>query len=115
MARSRLERWHPVRLALAAQQAVGQPMNGGAVARRLRMRPAQLSQYRARLIEKGTIVAEGDALSFVLPAMAAYVLRAPDAARPDEVDERWLAPALLAIRPIMRPVRARHRRSSSPR
>lgn len=62
-------------LALAAQQREGQPMTGGAVARRLGAAPAQLSSYRARLIEKGTLVAEGDTLSFTVPGMAAYVLR----------------------------------------
>ncbi len=61
--------------ALAAQQIEGQPMTGGAVARRLGVEPAQLSQYRARLIKKGTVVAEGDTLSFAVLGMAAYVLR----------------------------------------
>jgi len=66
-------------VALAAQQAEGQPTTGGAVARRLDVKPAQLSQHRARLIEKGTLVAEGHTLSFVVPGMAAYVLRVTDA------------------------------------
>ena len=61
-------------LALAAQQADGQPMTGGAIARRLGAAPSQLSSYRARLIEKGTLVAEGDTLSFAVPGMAAFVL-----------------------------------------
>lgn len=66
-------------LALAAQQAESQPMTGGAVARRLGVTPARLSQHRARLIEKGTLVAEGNTLSFAVPGMAAHVLRATDA------------------------------------
>ena len=101
-------------VALAAQQADNQPMTGGAIARRLGKRPAQLSQQRARLIEKGTIVAEGDTLGFVVPGMAAYVLRALDAARPDEIDEPGPSPALLAIPPVMKPVRARQPGSRPP-
>lgn len=50
-------------------------MTGGAVARRLGKSPAQLSQPRASLIEKGTLVAEDEQLGFTVPRMAAYVLR----------------------------------------
>ena len=67
-------------LALAAQQTEGRATTGGAVARRLGLTPAQLSQSRARLIEKGTIVSDGDTLSFAVPGMAGYVLRVTDEA-----------------------------------
>ncbi|MGO9789992.1 MAG: AAA family ATPase [Solirubrobacteraceae bacterium] len=79
--------------ALAAQQIEGQPMTGGAVARRLGVEPARLSQYRARLIEKGTVVAEGDALSFAVPGMAAYVLRVADASDARRFGESGQLPA----------------------
>jgi len=102
-------------LALAALQAEGQPMTGGAVARRLGMTPAQLSQHRARLIEKGTLVAESDTLSFTVPGMAAYVLRALDATQAQELTERGRRPAQLAIRPTVKPVTPRPRRSPSTR
>ncbi len=102
-------------LALAAQQAEGQPMTGGAVARRLGVVPAQLSQYRARLIEKGTLVAEGDALSFAVPGMAAYVLRAVEAGEARRLAEEGQPPAQLTMRPAAKPVASRSPRSPSTR
>jgi hypothetical protein len=68
-------------------------MTGGAVARRLGVEPARPSQYRARLIEKGTVVAEGDALSFAVPGMAAYVLRVADASDARRFGESGQLPA----------------------
>jgi hypothetical protein len=100
-------------IALASQHAEGQPITGGAVARRLNATPAQLSQHRARLIEKGTIVAEGDTLSFAVPGMAAYVLRATDADEARTLAEQRQPPAQLAIRPAVKPVAPRPQRSAS--
>lgn len=102
-------------LALASQQAEGQPMTGGAVARRLGVTPAQLSQHRARLIEKGTLVAEGDTLSFAVPGMAAYVLRTLDASEARRLAEKGQPPAQLAIQPVAKPLTPRPRRSTSTR
>lgn len=102
-------------LALASQQAEGQPMTGGAVARRLGVTPAQLSQHRARLIEKGTLVAEGDTLSFAVPGMAEYVLGAIDASDARDLAERGRSPAQLAIRPVAKPITPRPKRPSSTR
>jgi DNA-binding MarR family transcriptional regulator len=99
-------------IALASQHAEGQAMTGGAVARRLGVTPAQLSQHRARLIEKGTIVAEGDTLSFAVPGMAAYVLRATDADEARRLAEQGQPPAQLAIRPAAKPVAQRPQRSA---
>ena len=102
-------------LALAAQQADGLPMTGGAVARRLAAAPAQLSSYRARLIEKGTLVAEGDTLSFAVPGMAAYVLGAVQASEAHRIPEEGRPPAQLAIRPTVKLVPSRPPRSTSTR
>jgi hypothetical protein len=102
-------------LALAAQLAEGQPMSGGAVARRLGVTPAQLSQHRARLIEKGTLVAEGQTLSFAVPGMAAYVLRAIEAGEARDPAERGQPPAQLAIRPLAKPIRPRPKTPQSTR
>jgi hypothetical protein len=101
--------------ALAFQQAEGQPVTGGAVARRLGVAPSQLSSYRARLIEKGTLVAEGDKLSFAVPGMAAYVLRAVKASETRRLAEPGQPPVQLAIRQAAKPVAARPRRSSATR
>jgi hypothetical protein len=90
-------------------------MSGGAVARRLGVTPAQLSQHRARLIAKGTLVAEGETLSFAVPGMAAYVLRAIDARQARGPAERGQPPAQLAIRPVAKPVSPRPRRAPSAR
>jgi hypothetical protein len=38
----------------------------------------QLAQHRNRFITKGTVVAQGEHLSFVVPGMAEYVLRRSD-------------------------------------
>jgi type II secretory pathway predicted ATPase ExeA len=102
-------------LALASQHAEGQTMNGGAVARRLGATPAQLSQHRARLIEKGTVVAEGDTLSFAVPGMAAYVLRAADASEARRLGGQGQSPAQLAIGLAMKPVAPRPQGSASTR
>ena len=102
-------------LALASQQAEGQAMTGGAVARRLGVTAAQLSQHRARLIEKGTLVVEGDTLSFAVPGMAAYVLRALDAGEARQLAEKGRPAAQLAIRPVAKPLTQRPRRSTSTR
>lgn len=53
-------------------------MTGGAVARAFHVAPAQLSSYRARLLTKGTLTAEGDQLRFPVPGMGAYVLKTHD-------------------------------------
>jgi hypothetical protein len=90
-------------------------MTGGAVARRLGMTPAQLSQHRARLIERGTLMAEGDTLSFAVPGMAAYVLRATEASEPRDRASRTRPPAQLAIRPVTKPITSRPRRAPSDR
>jgi type II secretory pathway predicted ATPase ExeA/DNA-binding MarR family transcriptional regulator len=102
-------------VALASQHAEGQTMTGGAVARRLGVTPAQLSQHRARLIEKGTLVAEGDTLSFTVPGMAGYVLRATDADEARRLAERGQPPSQLAIGPVAKPVVPRPPRSASTR
>jgi hypothetical protein len=102
-------------VALASQRAEGQPMTGGAVARRVGVTPAQLSQHRARLIEKGTIVAEGDTLSFTVPGMAAYVLRSMDAGEAHSLTERGHPPGQLAIRPVAKQVTTRPRTPRSTR
>lgn len=65
-------------VAVAELLAAGGPVTGGAVARQLHVAPAQLSSYRARLLTKGTLTAEGDQLRFPVPGMGAYVLKTHD-------------------------------------
>jgi hypothetical protein len=60
----------------------------------------QLWQYRARLIEKGTLDAEGDTLSSAVPGMAAYTLLRSAASAARKLLEWGEPPAQLAIRPI---------------
>jgi hypothetical protein len=47
---------------------------GAEVARRLGVQTRAVSSYRARLLERGTLVAEGDGLLFAIPGMGDYVL-----------------------------------------
>lgn len=53
-------------------------VTGAEVARRLGRTPKQLSYLRSRLLEKGTVVSDGRSLQFVVPGLAAYVLRRGD-------------------------------------
>ncbi len=62
-------------VALAETIAAGGDPTGAAVAERLGVTAKDLSMIRERLIDKGTLVAAGRALSFVVPGLAAYVLR----------------------------------------
>lgn len=61
-------------VALAEQMVAGGPATGAGVAERLGMTTRALAQYRERLISKGTLVAEGERLSFVVPGLAEYIL-----------------------------------------
>jgi hypothetical protein len=45
---------------------------------------SQVSYYRDRLLTKGTLVAEGEALRFSVPGMAGYVLGRARRGRPAE-------------------------------
>ncbi|MGA2929181.1 MAG: winged helix-turn-helix domain-containing protein, partial [Solirubrobacteraceae bacterium] len=47
---------------------------GTDVARRLGLSTRGVSSYRARLLERGTLVAEGEALVFAIPGMGDYVI-----------------------------------------
>lgn len=67
-------------LALAEELRDGAIATGGSVAARLGGTTAQWSTYRARLMNKGTIFAEGGALHFAVPGLQRYVL-----ARAEEV------------------------------
>lgn len=60
-------------------------VTGSEVARRLGRTAKQVSYLRARLLEKGTIVSDGQQLHFVVPGFAAYVARqrVPDSQAPD--------------------------------
>ena len=62
-------------VALAEQLAAGTLATGAAVADRLGRTTRQVAPYRERLINKGTLVAEGERLSFVVPGLAEYILR----------------------------------------
>lgn len=55
----------------------GRPVTGTAIASRLRITTRAAAQYRARLISRGTLVANGAVLDFAVPGMASYVLRQP--------------------------------------
>jgi hypothetical protein len=70
-------------LALASLMDEGRPATGASIASRLGKTTHQLASHRARLIAKGTIVADGEVLDFVVPGLAGYVLR-----RRHEVAER---------------------------
>lgn len=61
--------------ALASQVAEGGDATGAAVARRLGTTTRLVGKYRERLIAKGTLVPEGERLSFVVPGLGGYVLR----------------------------------------
>jgi hypothetical protein len=62
-------------VALAEQSETGGPATGAAVAGRLGKTTYQLAQHRNRLITKGTLVAQGEHLSFVVPGLGNYILR----------------------------------------
>ncbi|MDA8061019.1 MAG: hypothetical protein M0T80_01080 [Actinomycetota bacterium] len=68
-------------VAVAELVGRGEPATGAAVAARLGLSTRQVSSYRDRLLTKGTLVAEGSQLRFVVPGLAAYLR-----ARADEVD-----------------------------
>lgn len=61
-------------VAVAELRARGERPTGASVAERLGMSTQQLSSYRDRLLKKGTLVAKGTELDFVVPGMATYVL-----------------------------------------
>ncbi len=67
-------------MALSELVASGRPVTGGDVARHLGQAARAMSRVRASLLEKGTIMADGDALSFTIPGMAAYVAAQSDGA-----------------------------------
>ncbi len=67
--------------ATAAIIAARKQATGRDVAERLGRDPKQLSRVRAELLTSGTLTAEGETLSFTVPAMSDYVLRQPQAQR----------------------------------
>lgn len=62
-------------VAVASELMEVGPVTGASVARRLGKTGRELSSYRERLIDKGTLVADGTYLTFVVPGFADYVLR----------------------------------------
>jgi hypothetical protein len=60
--------------AVAELQAASGRVTGADVARHLEKAAVQLSSYRARLIQKGTLATRGDELFFAVPGMGAYIL-----------------------------------------
>jgi hypothetical protein len=68
-------------VALAAELGDGVIATGGSVAARLGGTTAQWSTYRARLMNKGTIFAEGGVLQFAVPGLQRYVLAHADEVR----------------------------------
>jgi len=71
-------------VAVAEVLAAGGEARGGEVARHLGLATSQVSYYRDRLLTKGTLVAEGEALRFSVPGMAGYVLGRARRGRPAE-------------------------------
>jgi hypothetical protein len=68
-------------VALAEELGDGVVATGGSVAARLGGTTAQWSTYRARLMNKGTIFAEGGVLHFAVPGLQRYVLAHADDVR----------------------------------
>ena len=68
-------------VALAEELGDGAIATGGSVAARLGGTTAQWSTYRARLMNKGTIFAEGGVLHFAVPGLQRYVLAHADEVR----------------------------------
>jgi hypothetical protein len=62
-------------VALAEELASGARATGASVAGRMGLTTHQASQFRERLITKGTVVAEGERLGFVVPGLGEYILR----------------------------------------
>ncbi len=69
--------------ALASQVAEGGDATGAAVARRLGTTTRLVGKYRERLIAKGTLVPEGERLSFLVPGLGHNVLRRATSASPN--------------------------------
>ncbi|MDQ6744629.1 MAG: AAA family ATPase [Actinomycetota bacterium] len=68
------EREYLVALAEVQSTTAG-PVTGGDVARSLGRPTSAVAVYRGRLIDRGTLVGEGERLSFAVPGMADYVLK----------------------------------------
>ena len=68
-------------VALAEELRGGAVATGGSIAARLGGTTAQWSTYRARLMNKGTIFAEGGVLHFAVPGLQQYVLAHADEVR----------------------------------
>ena len=75
-------------VALAELLAAG-AATGAAVAGRLGKTTYQLTQHRNRLITKGTLVAQGEHLSFVVPGLGQYILRQADGGYPGRLGARY--------------------------
>lgn len=57
------------------RRETGRPATGGEAAGRLGMTAQRASPIRARLIDKGLLIADGRDLRFVVPGLGAFVAR----------------------------------------
>lgn len=105
-------REHEYMVAVAELGARGIRPTGGAVARHLGTTTTVVSQFRDRLLAKGTLLDEGEdrALRFTVPGMAEYVLRqaraelrsGPSGSSPGQARRRRSTPDKPAWRPSKR-------------